>query len=84
FSKNNRLPLKFALDAQKGDGLVKVLAEPSLMAISGQEASFLAGGTVFIPVAQGAAVGGTSTVILQEETFGVGLRFTPTVMENGR
>ena len=84
FSKNNRLPLKFALDAQKGDGLVKVLAEPSLMAISGQEASFLAGGKVFIPVAQGAAVGGTSTVILQEETFGVGLRFTPTVMENGR
>ncbi|MBZ4369607.1 hypothetical protein LAN13_23200, partial [Mycobacterium tuberculosis] len=46
FSKANHLPLKFALDAQKGDGLVKVLAEPSLMAISGQEASFLAGGKV--------------------------------------
>ncbi|QUP54781.1 secretin [Ralstonia syzygii] len=84
FSKANHLPLKFALDAQKGDGLVKVLAEPSLMAISGQEASFLAGGKVFIPVAQGAAVNGAATVILQEETFGVGLRFTPTVMENGR
>ena len=84
FSKNNHLPLKFALDAQKGDGLVKVLAEPSLMAISGQEASFLAGGKVFIPVAQGSSVGGIATVILQEETFGVGLRFTPTVMENGR
>ncbi|WP_199030386.1 type II and III secretion system protein family protein [Ralstonia sp. ASV6] len=84
FSKNNHLPLKFSLDAQKGDGLVKVLAEPSLMAISGQEASFLAGGKVFIPVAQGSPVGGVATVILQEETFGVGLRFTPTVMENGR
>lgn len=83
FSKANNLPLDFAIDAQKGDGLVKILAEPNLMAISGQEASFLAGGKVFIPVPQ--SVGGTATtIILQEETFGVGLRFTPTVMENGR
>lgn len=83
FSKANNLPLKFALDAQKGDGLVKILAEPNLMAISGQEASFLAGGKVFIPVPQ--SFGGTgTTIVLQEETFGVGLRFTPTVMENGR
>jgi len=84
FSKANNLPLKFALDAQKGDSLVKVLAEPTLMAISGQEASFLAGGKVFIPVPQSAGVGGATTIVLQEETFGVGLRFTPTVLENGR
>ncbi|MBV8272504.1 MAG: type II and III secretion system protein family protein [Cupriavidus sp.] len=84
FSKANNLPLKFALDAQKGDSLVKVLAEPTLMAISGQEASFLAGGKVFIPVPQSTGVGGSSTIVLQEETFGVGLRFTPTVLENGR
>jgi pilus assembly protein CpaC len=83
FSKANKLPLKMALDAQRGDGLVKVLAEPSLTAISGQEASFLAGGKVFIPVPQSFG-GGTTTIVLQEETFGVGLRFTPTVMENGR
>jgi len=83
FTKANNLPLKFALDAQRGDGLVKVLAEPSLMAISGQEASFLAGGKVFIPVPQ-SYNGGSTTIVLQEETFGVGLRFTPTVMENGR
>lgn len=83
FSKANNLPLKFALDAQKGDGLVKILAEPNLMAISGQEASFLAGGKVFIPVPQSYG-GNTTTIVLQEETFGVGLRFTPTVMENGR
>ncbi|TSP13096.1 type II and III secretion system protein family protein [Cupriavidus campinensis] len=83
FSKANNLPLQFAIDAQKGDGLVKILAEPNLMAISGQEASFLAGGKVFIPVPQ--SFGGTgTTIILQEETFGVGLKFTPTVMENGR
>ncbi|MHA7679435.1 type II and III secretion system protein family protein [Cupriavidus sp. PET2-C1] len=83
FSKANKLPLKFALDAQKGDGLVKILAEPNLMAISGQEGSFLAGGKVFIPVPQSNGTGGT-TITLQEETFGVGLRFTPTVLENGR
>ncbi|WP_420995518.1 type II and III secretion system protein family protein [Cupriavidus sp. 30B13] len=81
--KNNNLPFNFQVDAQKGDSLVKVLAEPNLMAISGQEASFLAGGKVFIPVPQASSAGGT-TITLQEETFGVGLRFTPTVLANGR
>ncbi|MDR3384523.1 type II and III secretion system protein family protein [Cupriavidus basilensis] len=81
--KSNNLPFNFQVDAQKGDSLVKVLAEPNLMAISGQEASFLAGGKVFIPVPQASSAGGT-TITLQEETFGVGLRFTPTVLANGR
>jgi pilus assembly protein CpaC len=82
-SKANNLPLNFAVDAQKTDQLVKILAEPNLMAISGQEASFLAGGKVFIPVPQSNGTGG-STIVLQEEQFGVGLTFTPTVLENGR
>jgi len=82
-SKANNLPLNFAIDAQKSDQLVKILAEPNLMAISGQEASFLAGGKVFIPVPQSNGSGGT-TITLQEELFGVGLTFTPTVLENGR
>jgi len=82
-SKANNKPLNFAFDAQKTDQLVKVLAEPNLMAISGQEASFLAGGKVFIPVPQSNGAAG-STIILQEETFGVGLTFTPTVLDNGR
>ncbi|WP_275760711.1 type II and III secretion system protein family protein [Ralstonia pseudosolanacearum] len=81
--KANKLPFQLKLDAQKGDGLVKVLAEPNLMAISGQEASFLAGGKVYIPVPQSFGTG-TTSILLQEETFGVGLRFTPTVLENGR
>ncbi|CAG9179343.1 type II and III secretion system protein family protein [Cupriavidus pampae] len=82
-AKNNNLPFQFAIDAQKGDSLVKILAEPNLMAISGQEASFLAGGKVFIPVPQ-STFGGVTSIVLQEETFGVGLRFTPTVLANGR
>jgi pilus assembly protein CpaC len=53
------------------------------MAISGQEASFLAGGKVYIPVPQSNGSGGT-TIVLQEEQYGVGLTFTPTVLEGGR
>ena len=71
------------VDAEKRDGLVKILAEPSIMAISGQEGSFLAGGTIFIPVAQNNN-GGASTITLEEKEFGVGVKFTPTVLAGGR
>lgn len=71
------------LEAEKRDGLVKVLAEPNVMAISGQEGSFLAGGKILIPVAQ-SNVGGVPTITLSEKEFGVGLRFTPTVLSGGR
>ena len=67
------------LDAQKQDGLIRVLAEPNVMAISGQEGSFLAGGKFYIPVAQD-----NDKITLEEKEFGVGLRFTPTVLSGGR
>jgi pilus assembly protein CpaC len=72
------------VDAQKDDALVKVLAEPTVMALSGQTGSFLAGGKIFIPVAQDAVGGGGRTVTLEEKEFGVSLRFTPTVLGQGR
>ncbi len=76
--------LNFAqVDAQRDDGLIKLLAEPNLMAISGQEASFNAGGKIFIPVARNNDVGGT-TITLEEKEFGVGVKFKPTVLEGGR
>jgi pilus assembly protein CpaC len=65
--------------AEKQDGLVRVLAEPNIMAISGQEGTFLAGGKFYIPVAQD-----NNRVTLAEKEFGVGLRFTPTVLSGGR
>ncbi|SHG50495.1 type II and III secretion system protein family protein [Massilia sp. CF038] len=71
------------IDAQKRDGLVKVLAEPNIMAISGQEASFLAGGKIFIPVSITNS-GGTPEIRLEEKEFGIAVRFTPTVLEGGR
>lgn len=68
------------LDAENKDGIVKILAEPNIIAISGQEGSFLAGGKLFIPVPQ-TSTGGASTITLEEREFGVGLKFTPTVLE---
>jgi pilus assembly protein CpaC len=82
-NKNNKLPFQVSVDAQKTDNLVKILAEPNLVTISGQEATFLAGGEVFIPVPQSSSTGATS-IVLQQEDFGVGLKFTPTVLGNGR
>lgn len=70
------------LDAEVKKGLVKVLAEPTIMAISGQEGAFLAGGKIFIPVPTSSALGLTN-IALQEKEFGVGVRFTPTVLEDG-
>jgi pilus assembly protein CpaC len=73
---------KLTLDANKTDGLFKVLAEPNIISISGQEASFLAGGKIFIPVVSSSGSG--SFITLEEKEFGVGLKFTPTVLDGGR
>ncbi|WP_175041178.1 type II and III secretion system protein family protein, partial [Burkholderia contaminans] len=83
FSKANNKPFNLAADAQNTDNLVKILAEPNLVTISGQEATFLAGGKIFIPIPQSSG-NGTSSITLQEEEFGVALKFTPTVLSNGR
>jgi pilus assembly protein CpaC len=65
------------VDALKENGLIKVLAEPTLVTVSGQEASFLAGGEFPIPVAQR-----IDTITVEYKPFGVGLRFTPTVFSD--
>lgn len=77
-------PGKFLrIDGEKEDGLLKILAEPNIMAVSGQEGSFLAGGKIFIPVGRPNAVNGLATITLEEKEFGVGLKFTPTVLDGG-
>ncbi|MDN7488849.1 MULTISPECIES: type II and III secretion system protein family protein [Burkholderia] len=83
FSKANNKPFNLAADAQNTDNMVKILAEPNLVTISGQEATFLAGGKIFIPIPQSGS-NGVSSITLQEEEFGVALKFTPTVLGNGR
>jgi pilus assembly protein CpaC len=65
------------MDALDERGLGKVLAEPTLLARSGETASFLVGGEVPIPIAQGGAFG---SITVEFKAFGVGLGFTPTVL----
>jgi pilus assembly protein CpaC len=73
------------IDAEKQDGVVRILAEPNIVAISGQSASFLSGGKIFIPVSQDPGTnGGIARITLEEKEFGVGLKFTPTVLDGGR
>jgi pilus assembly protein CpaC len=67
------------LDLNENSGLVRTLAEPTLVALSGETASFLAGGEFPIPTAQG--INGTSVEFKQ---YGVSLAFTPVVLEGGR
>lgn len=67
------------IDAEKQDGLIKILAEPNIMALSGQTGKFLSGGRIFIPVARD-----ENTITLEEKEFGIRLAFTPTVLAGGR
>jgi pilus assembly protein CpaC len=66
-------------DLLKQQNLGRVLAEPNLVTTSGQKASFLAGGEIPIPVPQ-SGVGGAATITIEYKKFGVGLEFTPTVL----
>ena len=63
------------------NGLAKVLAKPTLLARSGQSASFLAGGEVPIPISQGGAFG---SITVEFKQFGVGVEFAPTVLGHDR
>lgn len=67
------------VEAERKEGVVKILAEPTIVAMSGQEGYFLVGGKIFTPTVS--SYGQTDYV---ERTYGVGLRFTPTVLDAGR
>ena len=70
-----RLTMQLFFRAMRENRLLRVLAEPNLIALSGQEANFLAGGEFPVPIPQGL---GTTTI--EWKKFGVLLRFTPTVI----
>lgn len=72
--------LSAIFDALEEKDLVRTLAEPNIIALSGDTASFLAGGEFPIPVAQDSDGGGT-TITVEFKEFGVGLSFTPTVVD---
>jgi pilus assembly protein CpaC len=68
------------LDALDQEGLITMLAEPNLTAMSGETASFLAGGEFPIPVPQGQ----TNSITIEFKPYGVSLDFTPTVLSDNR
>jgi pilus assembly protein CpaC len=73
------LDLNNLIDALAADGLVTILAEPNLTALSGETASFLSGGEFPVPTD---VSDGVASVEFKE--FGISLSFTPTVLSNNR
>ena len=80
FFFNSKYDIGAVVKALQTKGLFQSLAEPNLVAESGKEASFLAGGEFPIPVAQGS--GANLAISVQFKEFGVRLSFTPTVVGN--
>ncbi len=76
---DSRVSINGMIDALAKDGLVTILAEPSLTALSGETASFLAGGEFPIPVPQS-----SDTITIEWKQYGVSLAFTPTVIGENR
>jgi pilus assembly protein CpaC len=79
YVNNSGKGISGVVDALERNGVLKVLAEPNLTALSGEEAQFLAGGEFPIPVPQQL---GTTTV--EYKPFGVALKFTPYVLSPNR
>ncbi len=79
---NNGTSWTFFIDAIKDEGLLRILAEPTLITLSGKPAHFLAGGEFPVPVPQSGAASISSNITIQYKPFGVGLNFTPTVLSN--
>jgi pilus assembly protein CpaC len=78
FSGLPRFPFSAMVALLESTGLAKVLAEPTLVAMSGQEARFLAGGEFPIPLSTG-----LGAVSVMWKKFGIILNFTPTVLDEG-
>ena len=79
-NKGNRVDV--LITALENKGLIRSLAEPNLMALSGDTAQFLAGGEFPVPIAATSA-NGIVTPTIEFKPFGVRLSFTPTVLANG-
>jgi pilus assembly protein CpaC len=73
------LDISGAIDLAQKDGVATILAEPNLTALSGETASFLAGGEYPIPISQS-----LGAVSIEYKQYGVGLAFTPIVLADGR
>jgi pilus assembly protein CpaC len=77
------LQIDTLISALEDRGLVKTLAEPDLVAMSGENATFFAGTSIPVPTVQPGTIGGTPTVSVQYQDCGVTLNFIPTVLNTG-
>lgn len=75
---------EYWIDALRRNSLLKILAEPNLVAMNGHEASFLAGGEFPVPVPQAAGVGAQAVITIDYKKFGVRLGFVPTILDGDR
>jgi pilus assembly protein CpaC len=75
--------VEILLEALAEDQYVRLLAEPNLTALSGEEASFLAGGEFPIPIVQGGTGGSAPSITVVFKEFGVLLNFRPLVLGDG-
>jgi pilus assembly protein CpaC len=82
--KAGNFSMEVLIEALKRNGMLHILAEPNLTAVTGETASFLAGGEVPVPVAQGGSVNQAPVVSVQYKPFGVSLMFTPTLIRTNR
>lgn len=78
FYHKGDVDLNNLIDALAADGLVTIMAEPNLTALSGETASFLAGGEFPIPVSV------DNDISVEFKQFGVSLSFTPTILSDNR
>jgi pilus assembly protein CpaC len=81
--KNSSARLDVVLSALEEQQVIRKLAEPNLIAMSGETADFLAGGEYPVPVVSAASAGTLPTVTIIYKEFGVKLSFTPTVLSRG-
>ncbi len=70
-----------AIKALQRDGKIKLLATPRLLCLSSQSASFLVGGEIPVPVAQGGGAGGLLNITIEWKEYGVKLNFLPTIVD---
>lgn len=74
--------VQLAVRALQENGVIKLLANPRLVCLSDEEASFLVGGEIPVPVPTGATAGGGTYVAIEWKEFGVKLNFTPSIIDS--
>lgn len=84
WSSNSSHRAGAVISALERDGLIKTLAEPNLVAVSGEQAEFLAGGEIPVVTPSTASSGATPTVSVEYKPVGVSVKFTPDVLSENR